>query len=75
MNLDIEGAAAAAYEAAVTIKGPRPHEPWETLPEYWKRIYRRQAQAVVDYMRLRAPIDDVVVAIPGQLDLFGGEAS
>lgn len=33
--------AKAVYEAAL-----KPHEPWESLPEWWRATFRREASAV-----------------------------
>ena len=40
--------AKAVYEAALNLqKDPdKPHEPWESLPEYWRATFRREASAV-----------------------------
>ena len=51
-HIDIEGAAEAAYEAIFTEKPERPkapHETWETLPEFYRNLYRRIARAVIDH--------------------------
>jgi hypothetical protein len=32
----------------MTMRGASaPFEPWESLPEYWRRLYRVQARAVL----------------------------
>ena len=52
-HIDIEGAAEAAYESIFTEKPDRskaPHEPWETLPEFYRNQYRRIARAVIDHV-------------------------
>ena len=72
MATSVEGAAKAAYEATVRIIGAEVHEPWETVPPYWQRAYRAQAQAVIDYLNQKpAPPSPS----PGQLALFGGDAA
>ena len=40
--------AKAVYEAALNLqKDPdKPHEPWESLPEWWRATFRREASAV-----------------------------
>ena len=44
----IDRAAEAAYIAAMnTVKDTPRYEPWVSLPEYWKRLYRVQAGAVI----------------------------
>ena len=44
----IDRAADAAYIAAMnTVKDTPRYEPWVSLPEYWKRLYRVQAGAVI----------------------------
>ena len=44
----IDRAAEAAYIAAMgTVKDTPRFEPWVSLPEYWKRLYRVQAGAVI----------------------------
>ena len=44
----LDRAAEAAYIAAMgTVKDTPRYEPWGTLPEYWKRLYRVQAGAVI----------------------------
>jgi len=44
----IDRAAEAAYNAAMnTVKDTPRYEPWVSLPEYWKRLYRVQAGAVI----------------------------
>ena len=67
VTIDIDGAAEAAYEAAVTMNGPKPHEPWSSLPEYWKRIYLAQARAVIDHIDGQDPGQML-----GQMSLFDG---
>ena len=62
MSVNIEGAAEAVYEAGFTVK---PHDTWSNLPEYWKRIYRAQARAVIDHIGGQDPSQ-----IPGQMSLF-----
>ena len=55
MSLDVpidpatlDRAAEAAYNAAMgTVKDAPRFEPWVSLPEYWKRLYRVQAAAVI----------------------------
>lgn len=46
----IERAAEAAYRATMTMRegASLPFEPWEKLPEHWKRIYRVQVAAAVE---------------------------
>lgn len=70
MSLDIEGAARAAYEAAMTITGERPREPWKSLPTYWQRVYRVQAQAVADFLLPPPPPEAPVPAMDSLLDLL-----
>lgn len=44
----VERAAEAAYLAGMgTVKDTPRFEPWVSLPEYWKRLYRVQAVAVI----------------------------
>jgi hypothetical protein len=44
----IDRAAEAAYIAAMgTVKDEARHEPWVSLPEYFKRLYRVQAAAII----------------------------
>lgn len=44
----VEAAGRRGYEAAMSMRGPGvPFEPWGSLPEYWRRIYRAQARAVL----------------------------
>ena len=62
-HIDIEGAAEAAYESIFTEKPDRPkapHEPWETLPEFYRNQYRRLARTLIYH------------AMPGP-DLFSQE--
>ena len=52
-HIDIEGAAEAAYESIFTEKPDRPkapHESWETLPEFYRNLYRLIARAVIDHV-------------------------
>ena len=52
-HIDIEGAAEAEYESIFTEKPDRPkapHETWETLPEFYRNLYRRIARAVIDHV-------------------------
>jgi len=50
----LETAAKAAYSASMDLRGPGVRvEPWISLPEYWKRIYRVQAAAVIEVVDLR----------------------
>lgn len=45
---EVESGARRAYAAAMTMRGAGvPFEPWESLPEYWRRLYRVQARAVL----------------------------
>lgn len=45
----VERSAEAAYVAAMSLPTDAPRfEPWESLSDYWKRIYRVQARAVID---------------------------
>lgn len=45
----VEKAAEAAYVAAMSTPADAPRfEPWQSLPEYWKRLYRVQARAVLE---------------------------
>jgi len=46
----VELAARAAHEAAMGLRSdPRmPFEPWESLPERWRLIYRTQARAALE---------------------------
>ena len=47
----LDRAAEAAYKAAMnTVRDMPRFEPWATLPEYWKRLYRVQAGAVITLM-------------------------
>ena len=44
----LDRAAEAAYIAAMgTVRDTPRFEPWASLPEYWKRLYRVQAGAVI----------------------------
>lgn len=44
----VETAAEAAYLATMTFRqGYLPFQPWEKLPDHWKRIYRAQAAAII----------------------------
>ena len=44
----LDRAAEAAYVAAMgTVRDMPRFEPWVSLPEYWKRLYRVQAGAVI----------------------------
>ena len=44
----VERAAEAAYVAVMNMPKDTPvFEPWEKLSEYWKRIYRVQAEAIL----------------------------
>lgn len=44
----IDRAAQAAYQAAMrSVKNANTVEPWENLPEYWRRLYRVQAEAIL----------------------------
>lgn len=52
MNVDLSAAlvercAQAAYLSAIPEDQPHRRETWDTLPEYWRRQYRRQAEAVL----------------------------
>lgn len=49
---DIEKAARAAYEAGMELRKDQrmPVEPWASLLEYWRKIYRAQAGAVLDLL-------------------------
>lgn len=69
----VEAAARAAYEDAMTKKGT-PFEPWETLPEYWRRIFRSQAcaalavivPAVTEQIRALHHEEGYYFSIPGE---------
>ncbi len=56
--------AKAVYEAALNLqKDPdKPHEPWESLPEWWRATFRREAaavqQAVADQIIAAAALAD-----------------
>ena len=44
----LDRAAEAAYIAAMgTVKDTPRFEPWVSLPEYWRRLFRVQAAAVI----------------------------
>ena len=44
----VDRCAEAAYVAAMSLPKDAPRfEPWVSLPEYWKRLYRVQAGAVI----------------------------
>lgn len=52
MNVDLSAAlvercAQAAYLSAIPEDRRRLCETWDTLPEYWRRQYRRQVEAVL----------------------------
>ena len=45
----VERCAEAAYNAAMTTPKDHPQfEPWGNLPDYWKRLYRVQAAAIIN---------------------------
>ena len=45
----LEKAAEAAYVAGMSMPVDAPRfEPWQSLPDYWKRLYRVQARAVIE---------------------------
>lgn len=47
----IDRAAEAAYVATMTLSPDHPrYEPWQSLPEYWRRIYRAQAKAILEVL-------------------------
>lgn len=44
----VERAAEAAYLATMSFRGPNIRfEPWSKLPEWWRRTYRAQAEAII----------------------------
>ena len=49
----VEPAAQAAYAATMALRkdASMPYEPWDSLPEYWRRIYRAQVSAVLPWGR------------------------
>lgn len=45
----VERCAEAAYQAAMkSVKNQHTVEPWNELPEYWRRLYRVQATAILE---------------------------
>ena len=45
----LEKAAEAAYVAGMSMPADAPRfEPWHSLSDYWKRLYRVQARAVIE---------------------------
>lgn len=61
----IEKCAQAAYHATMTMRAgePRPYDPWEKLPEYWRRIYRVQARATIDALVAMTGGEDHIVKV------------
>jgi hypothetical protein len=49
----LERLAEAAYVAGMGMRTDKAQriEPWASLPDHWKRIYRAQAQAVLDVVQ------------------------
>jgi hypothetical protein len=68
-----ESLAEIAYMAGMDLRRDkyRRIEPWETLPEHSRRIYRAQVAAILKALE---PTPEPVAVEPEQDDLFGGAA-
>jgi hypothetical protein len=70
----LEQCAQAAYEAGMNLrhdKEQRMH-PWASLPDYWKRIYRAQATAILNILQ---PPPDVPLPADPDTPLFDLEGT